>query len=154
MGTGNIWRFPRIVANHSSGGGEELKESCCCNNYYLFIFRCSGVSDGVVLFPVALVHAHHSHRVWHWKVHQEVHSGVVQQANWTLLSIPGIISRIRGLLSGVSCMVHGGMVVGMVAWWLVAWWIGGWWHGGWWHGGWWHGGGMVVSARWLVAWWL
>ncbi len=31
VGTGNIWRFPRIVANHSSGGGKELKESCCCN---------------------------------------------------------------------------------------------------------------------------
>lgn len=63
VGTGNIWRFPRIVANNAAEGGMELarvQKSCyffILVNIFLNIHRRACLSPGVVFVSVDLVHA-------------------------------------------------------------------------------------------------
>lgn len=63
VGTGNIWRFPRIVANHATEGG--ITPSSCRTSTSIvltdFPARGTGVPSGVVFVPVGVVHPHHPH---------------------------------------------------------------------------------------------
>ncbi len=67
VGTGNIWRFPRIVANHATEGGD-IKIYLNHSNYNIF-FRSVGVHFDLVLVPVGVVYSDHPHRVWRGQIH-------------------------------------------------------------------------------------
>ena len=70
VGTGNIWRFPRIVANHATEGG--LHPASCISMYPLLTannYRGTCISPRVVWLSLAVVDAHHSHRVRDWTLH-------------------------------------------------------------------------------------
>lgn len=59
VGTGNIWRFPRIVANHATEGGKIMQVDDTNRFTILFPFRSIGVPAGLVHVPVGLVHPCH-----------------------------------------------------------------------------------------------
>ena len=72
VGTGNIWRYPRIVALHAGGGGDIT----CIHNRELCIisiFRSSGILNCLVLFPMDLVDTTHSDRICYWPILQKRH---------------------------------------------------------------------------------
>ena len=72
--------------------------------------RSACLPHRLVRLPLAVVNAHHPHWVWHWTLHQEVDSGVVQQADWSSLSFHGWLSGYHRLCSWVwncscTCML-------------------------------------------------
>ena len=107
VGTGNIWRFPRILGTHAEEGGTTvcvvqspqlaLVSVCVC------VCRCPVIPAGMVCIPVALVHSGGPHRVWNWPLHVQSYHQVLGSPPGACLPLSGgfpvcyqLLHRVRG----------------------------------------------------------
>lgn len=74
------------------------------SSHIMFVYRSSRVPACVVLLPLAVVHAHHPHRVRRWTLHKEIDCGIVQQAVRSLVQIHRRVSDHCRILLGVSLL--------------------------------------------------
>ncbi|VDK37142.1 unnamed protein product [Taenia asiatica] len=72
LGTGNIWRFPRIVATASSDQGKSSKS----------LFHL-----GVALLPIRLVGPANHHGVHDWSIHPKLTSNRLSKISWIKVSV-------------------------------------------------------------------
>lgn len=118
VGTGNIWRFPRILANNATEGGRSMSINQVSHFFFwlheisfpfcnLLHCRSTCISRCVVCLSLALVNTNNSHRERHWTIHQEIDGGIFQQAARSFLSfhgwIPGLCSLVNRVRSLCNC---------------------------------------------------